>query len=172
MENRPDALIVPHYDHPCFDIDIKDEAAASACEQLVRDRFDGQGALLVRFGLAPKRLIPFCTAAPFPKRVMCYAAPNGERHKIEFLGDGQQAVFYGYHEGAQRDYRWHADRDPLKVPPREWVSITEVEADELLTEIDELLTEQFGYKRVIADSANGRSSLPPTPEGPTTRKIF
>ena len=136
-------------DHPCLDIDIKDEAAASACEQLVRDRFDGQGALLVRFGLAPKRLIPFCTAAPFPKRVMCYAAPNGERHKIEFLGDGQQAVFYGYHEGAQRDYRWHADRDPLKVPPREWVSITEVEADELLTEIDELLTEQFGYERVL-----------------------
>ena len=147
--------------HPCLDIDIRDEAAAAACERLVRDRFDGQGALLVRFGLAPKRLIPFCTVIPFLKRTMCYVAPNGDRHKIEFLGDGQQAVFYGYHEGAQRDYRWHADRDPLKVPPREWVSITEAEADELLTEIDELLTEQLGYERVVADAANGhaRSSV-------------
>jgi AAA domain len=147
--------------HPCLDIDIRDEAAAAACERLVRDRFDGQGALLVRFGLAPKRLIPFCTVIPFLKRTMCYVAPNGDRHRVEFLGDGQQAVFYGYHEGAQRDYRWHADRDPLKVPPREWVSITEAEADELLTEIDELLTEQLGYERVVADAANGhaRSSV-------------
>ena len=62
-ENHPDwpSTSCRTTDHPCLDIDIKDEAAASACEQLVRDRFDGQGALLVRFGLAPKRLIPFRT---------------------------------------------------------------------------------------------------------------
>ena len=143
--------------HPCLDIDIRDEEAASACEQLVRDRFDGRGALLARIGLAPKRLIPFRTDTPFAKRVMCYAAPNGERHRIEFLGKGQQAVLYGYHEGAKRDYQWTADRDPLKVPPHEWVNITELEADELLTEIDELLTEQFSYERVVTDTSNRRA---------------
>jgi hypothetical protein len=134
---------------PCLDIDIRHGEAADACETLVRDRFDGLGEILIRTGLAPKRLIPFRTDRPFAKRQMCYVAPNGERHKVEFLADGQQAVFYGYHEGAKRDYQWHADRDPLKVPPSEWVSITETEADELLTAIDELLTEQLArlYQR-------------------------
>jgi hypothetical protein len=86
---------------------------------------------------------------------MCYRAPNGEKHRIEFLGKGQQAVFYGYHEGAKRDYQWRADRDPLIVPPPEWPSITEIEADELLTEIDDLLVEQFGYERIVPDSERG-----------------
>jgi hypothetical protein len=40
--------------HPCLDLDIRDEAAVEACEQLVRDKFDGQGELLVRTGRAPK----------------------------------------------------------------------------------------------------------------------
>ena len=143
---------------PCLDIDIRDGEAADACETLVRDRFDGLGEILIRTGLAPKRLIPFRTDRPFAKRQMCYVAPNGERHKVEFLGDGQQAVFYGYHEGAKRDYQWHAGRDPLKVPPSEWVSITETEADELLTAIDERLTEQLGYERVRPDTANGHAT--------------
>jgi AAA domain/Bifunctional DNA primase/polymerase, N-terminal len=141
--------------HPCLDIDIRDEAAVDACEALVRDKFDGLGELLVRTGLAPKRLIPFRTDTPFTKRLMCYRAPNGERHRIEFLGKGQQAVFYGYHEDAKRDYQWRADRDPLTVPPPEWPSITELEADELMTELDALLVEQFGYERIVPDNERG-----------------
>jgi hypothetical protein len=146
-------------DQPCLDLDIRHQEAVDACEQKVRERFDGQGELLVRFGLAPKRLIPFRTDAPFKKRLLVYRAPNGERHKIEFLGDGQQAVFYGYHPGAKQNYRWHADRDPLKVPPREWPCISEIEADELLAALDELLIEQFGYERVNPESkANGHAA--------------
>ena len=87
---------------------------------------------------------------------MCYTAPNGEHHRIEFLGSGQQAIFYGYHNGAKQDYQWHAGRDPLKVPPREWPAITEIDADELLVGIDELLTEQFGYTRTTVPGADGR----------------
>ena len=145
--------------HPCLDLDIKDEAAVDACEALVRDKFDGLGELLVRTGLAPKRLIPFALrGVPFTKRLMCYIAPNKERYRIEFLGDGQQAVFYGYHTGAQRDYLWRANRDPLTVPPPQWVTITEMDVDELMTALDELLVEQFGYERVRPDTANGHAS--------------
>ena len=143
--------------HPCLDLDIGDETAVEACERLVCDKFDGRGEMLVRTGMAPKRLIPFRTDAPFDKRTLCYVAPNGDRHKIEFLARGQQAVFFGYHEGAKRDYSWRANRDPLTVPPSEWVSITEVEADELLTELDELLVEQFDYTRAVPDSSNGHA---------------
>jgi AAA domain len=101
---------------PCLDLDIQYEEAADACEQLVRDGFGDQGELLIRIGYAPKRLIPFRTETPFKKRLLKYRAPNGDPHKVEFLADGQQAVFYGYHNGAKRDYQWRADRDPLKVP--------------------------------------------------------
>lgn len=146
--------------HPCLDLDIGDETAAETCEQLVRNEFDGMGELLVRTGMAPKRLIPFRTDAPFDKRTLCYVAPNGDRHRIEFLAKGQQAVFYGYHEGAKRDYMWRTNRDPLTVPPSEWVSITEVEADELLTELDELLIEQFGYERVNPEEGTNGHAAP------------
>jgi hypothetical protein len=99
-----------------------------AVEQLIRTRFDGRGTMLVRIGRAPKRLIPFCTDVPFAKRTLCYVAPNGVPQKVEFLGRGQQAVLYGTHKSG-KPYHWHADRDPLKVPPKEWVKITEAEVD-------------------------------------------
>jgi hypothetical protein len=144
--------------HPCADIDILAEEVADAAEQLVRTRFEGRGTMLVRISRAPKRLIPFCTDVPFDKRLLCYVAPNGTPHKVEFLGRGQQAVFYGMHESG-KPYHWHADRDPLKVPPKEWVKITEAEAEELLTEIHELLTEQFGYARAAPPNGAGRSGV-------------
>ena len=140
--------------HPCLDIDILDEEAASAVEQHVRARFDGRGIMLLRTGRAPKRLIPFRTDTPFDKRLLCYVAPNGMPHRVEFLVRGQQAVFYGMHETG-KPYHWHADRDPIKVPPSEWVRITEAEADQLLAEIDELLVEQFGYTRTAAPNPDG-----------------
>ena len=48
---------------PGFDIDILDAAAADAVEQMVRDRFKERGAILVRIGRPPKRLIPFRSEA-------------------------------------------------------------------------------------------------------------
>jgi hypothetical protein len=144
---------------PCLDIDIRDPEAAEAVERLVRDRFDGRGTLLARFGLAPKRLIPFRTSAPFAKRKLRYLDPGGTPHVIEFLGDGQLAIFYGTHEKTGQPYSWHAGRDPLNVPAQEWVSISEIEVDALLTDIDELLTGQFGYTRTpLQDTPGGTKS--------------
>jgi hypothetical protein len=140
--------------HPCLDIDILDAEAASAVEQHVRARFDTRGVMLLRIGRAPKRLIPFCTDAPFDKRLLCYDAPNGKSHRVEFLAAGQQALFYGMHESG-KPYFWHADRDPIKVPPREWVVITEAEADQLLAEIDAILVEQFDYTRTAQRNPDG-----------------
>ena len=57
-----------------------------------------------------------------------------------------------------KPYYWHADFDPLKVPPCEWVSIAEAEADALLAEIDALLVDQLNYTRAAApDGAHGSS---------------
>jgi hypothetical protein len=138
----------------CLDLDIRDEESVDAAELLVRTRFDGRGMMLLRTGRAPKRLIPFCVDTPFAKRVLCYRAPNGDPHRIEFLCDGQQAVFYGMHESG-KPYTWHADTDPTKAPPSEWVTITEAEVDVLLAELDEMLVEQFNYTRIAPPGPNG-----------------
>ncbi len=42
---------------PALDIDILDQEAAVAVEQLVRERFEDLGRILVRTGRPPKRLI-------------------------------------------------------------------------------------------------------------------
>ena len=53
---------------PTLDIDILDPDAARAVELLLlRDRFEDKGRILVRFGNAPKRCIPFQTIEAFPQ---------------------------------------------------------------------------------------------------------
>jgi Bifunctional DNA primase/polymerase, N-terminal len=61
---------------PAFDIDIPDQAAADAIEQLVRDRYADCGVLLSRVGKAPKRAIPFRTDTPFKKITAFLVAPG------------------------------------------------------------------------------------------------
>src|SRR5262249_40067479 len=90
---------------PFLDNDITDPDAAEAVEQLVSERFDGQ-LVLCRIGRAPKRAIPFQAEAPFKKIKVDLVAPNGAEHKIEFLGQGQQAAVYGIHPDTHQPYAW------------------------------------------------------------------
>ena len=144
---------------PGLDLDIRRPEAVAACERLVRHRLAGQGEILVRIGMAPKRLLPFRTSAPFAKRKLWYRAPDGNRHAIEFLGDGQQAIIDGFHQEAGKPYTWEDGRDPETVPPEQWPEISELAADELLTELDDLLVEDFGFERTAPPGAgNGYSS--------------
>ena len=46
----------------------------------------------MRFGRAPRRALVFRASTPFAKIIIKFAAPNGSKHKIEFLGDGQQII--------------------------------------------------------------------------------
>src|SRR5438128_538370 len=52
---------------PFADVDIRNEAAALAVEQLIRDRFGEHGRILVRTGSAPKRGVLFRAREPFTK---------------------------------------------------------------------------------------------------------
>ena len=62
---------------PALDLDILNEEAARACEDLVRERFEEHGAVLVRIGRPPKRAILFRTEVPFSKILGPVTAPNG-----------------------------------------------------------------------------------------------
>jgi hypothetical protein len=91
---------------PVVDIDISQQAAACAIEDLAREQFEERGNILVRFGRAPKRAIFLRTDEPFRKITGSVIAADGSEQRIEFLADGQQAVAFGIHPETQQAYRW------------------------------------------------------------------
>jgi hypothetical protein len=131
---------------PWLDIDLLDADAARAVEELVRERFEERGWVLVRIGKSPKRAIPFRTDEPFQKICASLIAPNGDAaQKIEFLGDGQQCVAFGTHPDTRKDYAWPR-KSLLEVPREELPYIRSEEAQQLVADIVALLTREHGYR--------------------------
>jgi Bifunctional DNA primase/polymerase, N-terminal len=130
---------------PFIDIDLLAPEAAEAIEALARGRFEGRGRLLVRFGRAPKRAIPFRAVVPFKKVAASVIAPDGtEGQKIEVLGLGQQIVVDGIHPETMQPYHWR-DSKPGTIKWDDLPLITEAEAREFLDEAVQLLVEKHGY---------------------------
>lgn len=87
------------------DIDVLDEAAASAIERLARAELGDTPCL--RIGLAPKRLLVYRSAASFP---------SIKKHPIEVLGHGAQFVGYGIHGDTGNPYFWpHEGLDEVHI---------------------------------------------------------
>jgi hypothetical protein len=141
---------------PAIDIDILAGPAADAVEDLLRDWFDGRGALLCRFGNAPKRALLFRTTAPFSKLTAQFRAPNGSFHKVEILCDGQQLVADGIHPDTGRPYEWARDQSPVTTPCTDLPELDEAEARELLGLISDMLRERFGFE--LMPAANGHAA--------------
>jgi hypothetical protein len=136
---------------PAFDIDIKHQAAAEAVEAMVRQRFGGQGKLLVRIGMAPKRALLFHTETPFKKISRNLIAADGSAgQKFEFLGDGQQIVADGIHPDTKRPYTWYGGT-PWEIPASALPLITGEEARALVDDSAALLVERFGYRHANPD---------------------
>jgi len=139
-------------DTPALDIDILDAEAVAAAVRLVEERFGSRGGILTRTGLAPKMLIPFRTASPFPKMAIQLRPPNATEgtkpEKLEFLGDGQQFIIAGTHPDTMQPYTWNGGGVPGEVNRKELPEITEAGARELIEDAADLLTTQFGYSRV------------------------
>jgi hypothetical protein len=132
---------------PTIDIDILDPEAAQAVEDLVSEMHAEHGNILVRFGLRPKRAIPFRTDEPFKKITANLVAPDGsEGQKIELLADGQQFIVSGIHPDTRKPYGWFGGE--LDETPREELPyIREADAIALVEAIVELLIRDFGYRR-------------------------
>ena len=132
---------------PALDLDILSEEAVRACEDLVRERFEERGYILVRIGKPPKRAILFRTAmGPFDKIAVNLIASNGsEGQKIEFLANGQQVVVAGIHPETGKAYSWFGG-EPGAVKREDLPDIREDEARGLVDTIVELVRD-FGYKR-------------------------
>jgi Bifunctional DNA primase/polymerase, N-terminal len=141
---------------PTLDIDICDPYAAAAVERLVRDRFEDKGRILVRFGNAPKRCIPFQTIESFPKilRLLGDAdTPVKDCERLEFLCDGQQVVVDGVHPDTGKPYSWFGGALG-QIKHDDLPKISAEEAQALIDDAARLLVEEFGYRR-----------KPPKPQG-------
>ena len=131
---------------PTLDLDLLQEDAAIAAENLVRERFDGLGSILCRIGRAPKRAIPFRTKDPFKKLTTLFTATNGaDPEKIEFLADGQQVVAHGIHPDTQTEYLWDVGGDPTTIAYEKLPLITAEQAQQLQDDIVAMLVRDFGY---------------------------
>jgi AAA domain/Bifunctional DNA primase/polymerase, N-terminal len=131
---------------PTLDLDLLNEEAARAAEDLVRKRFEERGRILSRIGKPPKRAIPFFAEESFDKIIANVIAPNGEQEKIEFLGDGQQVVVDGIHPDTKQPYRWHGG-EPGQIACEDLAYICEREARQLVDDLVKLLVSDFGYQR-------------------------
>jgi hypothetical protein len=135
---------------PALDIDIRNEEAARAIEDLAREKYEERGWFLVRIGQPPKRAIIFRTNTPFRKITAPLIAPNGSNdEKIELLGDGQQVVVDGIHPETKQPYRWFGG-EPWRYRRDELPYISEDEARALIDDAATLLSTAFGYTRTAA----------------------
>jgi hypothetical protein len=140
---------------PTLDLDILNEEGAIAVEDMIRQRFEERGYLLVRIGKAPKRSVLFRTNTPFKKITVNLIARNSSAEKIEFLADGQQVVVHGRHPDGM-DYRWHGGV-PWDIAHADLPYLHEHEAHQLVEDVVRILADH-GYTRAspTRSIANGR----------------
>ena len=148
---------------PTLDLDLLQENAAIAAENLVRERFDGLGSILRRIGRPPKRAILFRTKDPFKKLTTLFTATNGaDPEKIEFLGDGQQVVAHGIHPDTQAEYLWDNGGDPTTIAYEKLPLITAEQARQLQDDA-------WRCWRAISVTSSERRRRRPRPPGPRPR---
>jgi hypothetical protein len=138
---------------PGLDIDITDPAITQAIVDTVTDWVDGSDSIiLVRYGNAPKCLIPFHTDTPFAKMRRAFRDPGGKEQKLEFLGAGQQYVVDGTHPDICKPYAWAADRSPINTPRSALPIINAEDAHKLFEHCCDRLIEEFGYAEITSSS--------------------
>jgi hypothetical protein len=145
---------------PAVDIDVRDAAVADQLESALRASFP---SALVRFGMPPKRLIPFRCETPFKKIAVSFKSPDNATHKIEVLGDGQQFIADGIHPDTGEPYTWRDGADLLSVAHEHLPLLDEAAARRFLAEASAIMT-AAGWQ--VVGKANGKANAPPLPLKP------
>jgi AAA domain/Bifunctional DNA primase/polymerase, N-terminal len=140
---------------PAVDIDVRDPAVAGQIEDALRAHFPN-APLLVRVGLAPKRLIPCRCETPFKKITVGFKSSDSVTHKVEVLGDGQQYIADGIHPDTGQAYIWRDDADLLSVTRDKLPLLDEETARRFIAEASAIMT-AAGWTRIGGDKANGKT---------------
>lgn len=86
-----------------LDIDILDAGLSERVKNLALQILGDTS--LVRLGKSPKQMMGYRVAEPIKKKIFT-GVTNGQTHKVEVLGAGQQFVAYGPYPGTLRSYVW------------------------------------------------------------------
>ncbi len=94
-------------DTPAVDVDVQN---VDICDQVLTFTRALLGDTICRVGLAPKALLFYRADKTFKKVASAkYADPDGAEHRVEVLGDGQQAVAYHIHPDTGEPYYYVGD---------------------------------------------------------------
>jgi hypothetical protein len=141
---------------PAVDIDVRDEEVATRLHEMVA-RFVPGG--LVRYGQRPKRAILFKTSEPFQKmQTPVYESPNGQKHQVEILCNGQQILVFGAHPETGRTYEWEGD-SPAGVKRDHLPELTAATAHQIIAAAA-VIMERQGWKRTGKVIDNSHPELP------------
>lgn len=132
---------------PALDIDVYDDEFV---EEIKRDAMKIIGGPAPeRVGQAPKTLLLYRTDTPFRKMSSSkWKDDFGAINQLEVLADGQQCVAYHKHPDTGKPYVWtHEGQNPLLIPARELITVTQEQFKKLLERFDERSFER-GYEQV------------------------
>jgi RecA-family ATPase len=98
--------------NPFLDIDLYHPEAVEEIIDMLCDRYGDN--VMVRTGMPPKRGVLFqLSGEPFAKYridLIPPGGPDGRKHGIELLSDGQQFVGFGIHPDTHKDFFWNGGR--------------------------------------------------------------
>ena len=136
---------------PAIDIDIKDYDFAMQVAEFVENKF---GLAPQRTGMAPKTLFVFRADEPFPKVTSpTWVSPDGEEHKVEGLGNGQQFVAFAVHPDTQEPYEWALDYSIADIHQSELIEITRDDVQEVIDFAKSVLPDGWAVKKKEASNS-------------------
>jgi hypothetical protein len=143
---------------PTVDIDVYDAAVVEVLKTLLWDVVRESGHAMVRIGQAPKCAILFQTDQPFAKlSTPVFTSPDGRKHYVEVLGDGQQVVVFGKHPETGGNYTWHFG-EPGKVEHDALPYINAELAAQYIARCSDCMRT---HRWLAEDKKNSRTSEPP-----------
>lgn len=143
---------------PTVDIDVYDAAVVDELRNLLWGVVGESGHAMVRIGQAPKCAVPFQTDQPFAKlSTPIFTSPDGRKHHVEVLGDGQQVVVFGKHPETGGNYTWHLG-EPGKVEHDALPYINAELAAQYVARCSDCMR---AHGWLAEDKKNGKASEPP-----------
>jgi hypothetical protein len=135
---------------PAIDIDVYDEHTAKLIQEMVVRLVPGA---LVRYGNRPKRALLFTTSEPFQKmQTPVYESPDGKKHQVEILCNGQQIIVFGAHPETGSAYEWEGE-SPERVKRDQLPELTAAAAKQIIAEAASIMERQ-GWKRAAKTTVN------------------
>src|ERR1700676_742404 len=127
---------------PGVDVDVRDAEVSRRMREYLSGMFERK--LLFRTGEAPKFLVPFQCSEPFGKiNSATFRGPDGKKHKVEVLGDGQQWVALHTHPDTGEPYTWEGDF--LSTPCSKLPVLTREVALRIVAHFEWVASQQDGW---------------------------